>query len=256
MEDGLNDPVERLLRGALSDVLPIFERGVQDWGNKRPVGQAGGVDLVTEADLLVDRLVTEGLDALHPGIPVVSEEREPAEGARQGECFVLDPIDGTHNFAAGMPWWGISLGRVRGEELLEGWVLEAPGGALYHARRGGVATRDGEPIRVTEREPRHCFLSVGLSQAVVPLLVRSDVFSGTRVLGSHALSLAWSATGRFGLHAGRGHPWDVAAGYLILERAGGRICTFSGGPRRLWARDYALTGAPQAVDAALALLNP
>ena len=248
-------PVDRLLRSALSDALPIFDRGVQSWGNKRPEGQPGGVDLVTEADLLVDRLVTDGLDRLHPGVPVVSEEREPAPGAREGECFVLDPIDGTHNFAAGMPWWGISLARVRGEELLEAWVLEAPAGTLYHAVRKGAATRDGEPIRVTAQPPRHCLVSVGLSEAVVPLLLRSDAFSGVRVLGSHALSLAWSAAGRFGLHAGRGHPWDVAAGYLILERAGGCVCTFAGERRDLWTRDYALAGAPQAVDTALALLN-
>ncbi len=251
----MSDPVEAILRGAFAEVRPIFERGVERWRDKRPAGQPGGVDLVTEADLLVDRRVTDALDALFPGIPVISEERDAPPGAKEGDCFVLDPIDGTHNFAAGMPWWGISLARVHGDEVLEGWVLEAPTGVLYHAARGGPATRDGEVIRVTPRPSSHSVASVGLSQRVVPILLASHAFSGVRVLGSHALSLAWSASGTFGLHAGRGHPWDVAAGYRILEQAGGRICTFTGEPRRLWSRDHALTGAPQAVETALEILN-
>lgn len=252
----MRDPVEQLLRQAFAEALPIFGAGVDRWGDKRAEGEAGGVDLVTEADLLVDRRVTEGLHRLHPGVEVVSEERERRPGVEAGDCFILDPIDGTHNFAAGMPWWGISLARVRGDEILEGWVLEAPAGTLWHAARSGPATCDGEVISVTERAPRLSVASIGLHPEIVPLLLRADAFAGVRVLGSHALSLAWSAGGRFGMHAGRGHPWDVAAGYLILERAGGRICSFTGGPRPLWTRDFALTGAPQVVDAALEILNP
>ncbi len=251
----MSDPVEALLRGALTQALGVFERGVQRWDDKRPAGQPGGVDLVTEADLLVDRVVSEGLDALHPGVVVVSEEQEVPPAEERGDCFVLDPIDGTHNFAAGMPWWGISLARVQGDEPVEAWILEAPGGVLWHATRTGPATREGVVVSVTDRPSRLCVASVGLSQEVVPLLIRSDAFSGVRVLGSHALSLAWSAGGRFGLHAGRGMPWDVAAGYLILERAGGRICTFDGGHRPLWGRQHALTGAPQAVQTALEILG-
>jgi myo-inositol-1(or 4)-monophosphatase len=252
----MSEPVEALLRAAMVDAMGVFVRGVSQWRDKRPVGEAGGVDLVTEADLLVDRLVTDGLGALYPGVPVISEEGEQTPEAQAGDCFVLDPIDGTHNFAAGMPWWGISLARVHGDELLEAWILEAPSATLWHATRGGTATREGQTIRVTDRPSKHCVASVGLSQEVVPILLRSDAYSGVRVLGSHALSLAWSSAGRFGLHAGRGHPWDVAAGYLILERAGGRICRFDGDPRPLWSRDHALTGAPQAVDTALEILNP
>lgn len=244
------NPVADAMRAAMAEALDLSHQSLT-WRDK---GGRDRVDLVTEGDLLVDGRIGDALDALHPGVPLVSEERPWPEGAGEGDCFVLDPIDGTHNFAAGMPWWGISLARVSGSEVQEAWLLEAPAGRLYHASRGGPATCEGEVIEVTARPPRLTLASVGLSSRVVPLLVHSEGFSGVRVLGSHAVSLAWAAAGRFALHAGRGYVWDVAAGYLLIERAGGRICRFDGRPRALWDHDYALAGAPQAVDAALETL--
>ncbi len=238
------------MRAAMQEALELSPDGM-DWRDK---GGRERVDLVTQGDLLVDARIADVLDRLHPGVPLVSEERPWPEGAGEGDCFVLDPIDGTHNFASGMPWWGISLARVSGSEVQEAWLLEAPAGRLYHATRTGPVTCEGEPICVTARPARLSLASVGLHTQVVPLLVHSDGFSGVRVLGSHAVSLAWSAAGRFALHAGRGYVWDVAAGYLLIERAGGRICRFDGSERQLWDHDFALAGAPQAVDVALEAL--
>lgn len=213
-----------------------------------------GVDLVTECDLRVDRLVAEALMERFPGVPVISEERaSPVAAARPAQAFVLDPIDGTHNFAAGVPWWGISLARVEGGEPVEAWLLEAGTGRLYEADADGAAV-DGERLAVTEREPRWTLASVGLSQAVVPLLLAADRFAGVRAMGCASLGLAWAAEGRFGLHAARNHPWDVAAGYLLVERAGGVVVDFAGASVSIWDHVPTIAGAPQVVEEALRIL--
>ena len=264
------DPVADLVRSALESVLPVWHRGVGWMRDKdalpgqeesvdvdgRPVANPRGLDLVTEGDLLVDGIVREGLERLFPGVPLVSEERDPR---RDGvpvppDCFVLDPIDGTSNFAAGLDLWAISLARVRDGVPQEAWLLEGPSRVLDHAVRGGQATRDGVPMAVTDAPAHVGLLSLALSPTVVPLLLASNRFLGVRCLGSHATSLAWAAAGRLGVHVGQGHPWDVAAGYLFLECAGGRVVGLDGGERPFWSRDQAIAGAPQFVDLCLEIL--
>ena len=91
--------------------------------------------------------------------------------------------------------------------------------------------------------------------AIVPLLLRADSFSGMRILGSHSLGLAFAASGEVGFHAGIGYPWDVAAGYLLVEAAGGLVVDFEGQPRNPWERRQALAGAPHMVEIALEILQ-
>ncbi len=263
----VTDPIADLLREALAAVLPVWRRGVgwmrdKDAGagsqgaDGRPGVNPHGVDLVTEGDLLVDGIVREGLERLFPGVALVSEERDPraAGGAPPADCFVLDPIDGTSNFAAGLDLWAISLARVRDGVPVEGWLLE-PSGTLTRARPGEEATRGGVPLRVTDAPPHVGLLSVALSPKIVPLLLASNRFLGVRCLGSHATSLAWASAGLLGVHVGRGHPWDVAAGYLFLERAGGRVTRLDGTQRPFWSRDHAIAGAPRYVELCLEILE-
>ena len=248
------NPVAALLRRAAHEVCQLSGGDALAFRDKQ-TDPAGAVDLVTEGDLRVDRIVTDGLSELFPGVPVVSEERPVPGEAGAGDVFVLDPVDGTHNFAAGVPWWTISLARVRGSAPEEAWVLQMPAGRLYHASRTAPATCEGELLRVTQKAPELALLSMGLSEGVVPLLVGIERFAGARLMGCHSLGLCWAAEGRFGAHASRGFPWDVAAGYLIAERAGGVIRTFDGSPVDLWVRDYAVAGAPQVVDAVLEIIR-
>lgn len=246
--------VEALLRRAAREVAQLSGLDALTFRDKA-ADTDHAVDLVTEGDLRVDRIVTEGLGALFPGVPVVSEERPLPPEAGTGDVFVLDPVDGTHNFAAGVPWWSISLARVRGSEPEEGWILQMPAGRLYHASRTAPATCDGQLLRVTDKPPELCLLSMGLSQGVVPLLRGIERFAGARLMGCHSLGLCWSAEGRFGAHASRGWPWDVAAGFLLVERAGGVVTTFDGSRRDPWVREYAVVGAPQVVEAALEIVQ-
>ncbi len=248
------DPVADLLRRA---GRAVASRAGDDRLTFRDKGAGGpgGIELVTECDLLVDEIVTEGLGALFPGVPVLSEERARPEAAGTGDVFVLDPVDGTHNFAAGIPWWAISLARVEGAAIREAWLLQPTSGRLYHATADGPATCDGAPLRVTRRPADRTVLSCALSQRVLPLLVAENTFVANRAMGCASLGLAWAAEGRFGLHAARNHPWDVAAGYLLVERAGGRVVDFDGDPVTLWDHVHTLAGAPQVVGVALDLLR-
>ena len=243
-------PITRMLRGAGERALGYWRTGPLQWSDKSTSG--GGIDLVTEADLAVDRLIAAELDRMHPGVPILSEEASwRPDGEPSGDVFVLDPIDGTHNFAQGTHWWTIALARARDAVVEEGWLYQPSRGTLWHARRGEGATRDGEGITVSSVAPRHGLVSVSLSRQMLPLLLQASRFAGLRALGSHALCLALVADGSFGLHAGGGHPWDVAAGHLFIEEAGGRVCTLDGGPRSPWRRKQTLAGAPACVDAAL-----
>lgn len=246
--------VAALLRRAAHEVARLSGQEALTFADKQTIPGAA-VDLVTEGDLLVDRMVTEGLGRLFPGVPVVSEERPLPPEAGTGDVFVLDPVDGTHNYAAGVPWWSVALARVRGAHVEEGWILQMPAGRLYHASWGGPATCEGQLLRVTAKPPELVLLSMGLSEGVVPLLRGVDRFAGARLMGCHSLGLCWSAEGRFGAHASRGWPWDVAAGHVLVEQAGGVVSTFDGGPRNPWEYEYALVGAPQVVDAALEIIS-
>jgi len=246
-------PVEALLRGAAAEVEGLCGSDQLEFSDKGG-DERHAVDLVTQADLRADEIVCEGITRLFPGVPIVSEERAPPAGADGGDCFVLDPIDGTHNFAAGLPFWAISLARVSGNTVQEAWLLDGPRGDFYRGKRGQGAFRGSQRLSVTRRAPELCLLSIGLSKAVVPLLLAAHRFCGMRVLGSHALGLAFAAAGDVGIHAGSGHPWDVAAGYLLLEEAGGRVVDFRGGARPIWTNERALAGAPHIVDLALEIL--
>jgi myo-inositol-1(or 4)-monophosphatase len=246
----IRTPIVDLLKRAGDRSLAYWRTGPLVFQDKGTKGR--GVDLVTEADLAVDRLIVEGLDRLHPGIPVLSEEGDwrPPEGPKD-DMFVLDPIDGTHNFAQGTHWWTISLARTRGALVEEGWLYQPTRGTLWHARRGQGTTRDGERVSVSTTEPRLGLVSVSLSQEMLPLLLQATRFAGIRALGSHAICLGMVADGSFLMHAGRGYPWDVAAGHLFVQESGGRVCTLAGDERSLWERVQTLSGAPASVEMAL-----
>lgn len=226
--------------------------------------KSGGVaspDLVSAADLAVNEFVTDGLARLHSGVTLVSEEAEPMGDDLMGDeppedAFILDPIDGTHNYLAGSALWTIALARTRGHEVEEAWIHHPPTGQTSHARRGGATTHAGVSVRVSRARPRRGLISVSITRDLMPLLIHSKEFAGVRALGSHAFCLAATARGEFLLHAGGGKPWDIAAGFLLIESAGGRVCDLEGNPCSPFdVRAKSLAGSPDAVQVALDLMH-
>lgn len=204
------------------------------------VRKKGPIDLVTEADLEVEREFRRLIAEEWPGHAVLGEE-QAAEAAAPGGCrWIIDPLDGTTNFAHGLALFCVSIALEIDGRIDIGVVYDPMGEELFAAERGLGARLNGRPICVsTTGTLVDALLCTGF-----PYGVRSepgsqvDVFGGflghaqaVRRLGSAALDLCYVAAGRFdGFWEYRLQPWDIAAGALILEEAGGRLSRYDGSP--------------------------
>lgn len=214
----------------------------------------GDVDLVTIADRTVEKLIRTRLGEAFPDHGIYGEEGT-RERLDQEFRWYVDPLDGTTNFAHGLPHFCVSLGleqRSTGSGADEDGTLVA--GVIYHpmldelfsAERGRGARLNGKPIHVS----RTSDLAESLVATGFPSRKRHDSPNihfyheftlrshGVRRAGSAALDLAYVACGRYEafweFHL---NPWDTAAGFLLVQEAGGRITDFAGGPFRLDSRE-------------------
>lgn len=220
---------------------------------------------VTEADLAMQRRVQTDLAALWPNIALLGEEM-PAEQQQRliaaeaatpngPGLWVLDPLDGTSNFAAGLPIFGPSLAWIQGGEVKLGVVYDVMRDELFSAAKGLGAHLNGErlPSADTGRSLARAVACVDFKRLASPLavaLATRPPYGSQRSIGSVALDWCWVAAGRFDLYLHGGQSlWDYAAGSLILAEAGGQACTLQGGPvfdnslgkrSALCARDSAL----------------
>jgi myo-inositol-1(or 4)-monophosphatase len=196
-------------------------------------------DLVTEVDHACERLVVEALHRERPGDAILAEEGsgEDLPGARFR--WIVDPLDGTVNFAHGYPRFCVSIGVERDGERHVGVVYDPILDELFHAVRAGGAFVNGARIHVSEEtELGRSLLATGFAYDAAGRnenLVHFGAFMnrtrGLRRDGSAALDLSYVACGRLDgfweLHL---HPWDVAAGFLLVEEAGGRVSGLAGDP--------------------------
>ena len=231
----LRDLAERAARRAGDHLRRRF-------GNAGAIGLKGAIDLVTEADHEAEQLVVETIRRERPADAVLAEERG-AEGAGARVRWIIDPLDGTTNFARSFPLFAVSVGVEVESELAAGAVHVPMLGEMFTAARGGGATLDGRPLRVSAVDRlERSFLATGF-----PYDIRSnpdnnlDHFArfSVRALairrpGAAAADLAYLACGRFdGFWELRLKPWDLAAGALLITEAGGRITGLDGSPFRL-----------------------
>jgi len=195
------------------------------------VALKGPQDVVTEADAAVEHSIVAALGAAFPGDAFLGEEGGGAIGDR---CWVIDPIDGTANFARGVPHWCVSIAFVVAGRTEAGVIYDPNGDLLYSARRGAGARRNAAPIRVsTTDDIARATVDIGYSR-------RTEVRDFARILtrlldqginvtqgGSAALGLARVADGRLDGYAERHlYAWDALAGLLLVEEAGGRASDF------------------------------
>lgn len=200
-------------------------------------------DLVTQADHESEAAIRDLIAARHPEHVVLGEEQgQDKEGAFR---WIVDPLDGTVNYAHGFPFYAVSIGlEVQGEVVL-GVVLDTARGELFTATKGGGAYLNGRPIRVSTRST----LVGSLLATGFPYDVNKDTENLTyfqraltkglmvRRPGAAALDLAYVAAGRLdGFWEVKLNPWDVAAGWLIITEAGGRVTGLQGEEYRLGNR--------------------
>jgi len=201
-------------------------------GEGRPVGLKGPQDFLTETDAAVERHIRSRVAAEFPGDGFLGEE---SGGSVEGTgVWVVDPIDGTANFARSIPHFCISIAYVRDGEVVLGAIYNPVLDELHFARKGFGATRNGKPIRVadTRRYDAAC-VELGWSTRVpnqTYLQVLSDILeqgANVRRAASGALGLAYVADGRSDAYAElHMHPWDCLAGLLLVREAGGVTAPF------------------------------
>lgn len=226
----------------------------------RDITEKGRKDLVTDADRAAEALLRERLSDEHPGARFLLEEggEQRALGSGDGALrFIIDPVDGTTNYAANLPHFGVSIGveqeseEPRGASLVAGCIYDPWRDELFVAGRGEGAWLRGQRLIVSEQT------SVG--DATLATGFAYDRFEnrddnhaefcalnlrcrGVRRFGAATLDLAWVAAGRLDGFWERGlKPWDVAAGVLLVEEAGGRVTRYDGGPFALTDPDVVMT---------------
>lgn len=197
----------------------------------------GPQDLVTAADLAVERFLIDRIRREFPDDGFVGEEGGEVPARGDGAVWVIDPIDGTANFARNIDLWCLSVAVVRGGEVETGAILNPVTSELFLARKGQGATRNGVPIRVSRvTEVGRARVCLGFSfrrprdlhvTAIDRLLERGGEYSR---LGSCALGLAYVADGRFEAYwEAHVNSWDAAAGLCLVQEAGGWVNDFLAG---------------------------
>ncbi len=204
-----------------------------------------GIDPVTDADEASEAELLRFLRQVRPGDSILAEES--GRSGAGGLVWYVDPLDGTFNYARGIPVYCVSVAVGDSSGLLAGAIFDPVRGELFSAAKGHGATLNGERISVSEvRELDRAALCVGFPYDVrrapepTMTLVSWALRRAHGVLrtGSAALNLAYVACGRFDGHFQLGlKPWDVAAGALIVSEAGGLLSCIDGAPLDLSAGD-------------------
>ncbi len=214
-------------------------------------------DVVTDVDFRSEALVLEAIRGEHPTDAILAEEsgkHESKAGARGAQrLWIIDPLDGTVNYANGIPFFCVSIGLVADGAPAVGVIFDPARDDLFSATADGPACLNGERITASDKDQ--------LSDWVVSLAMvgRGGITAERRVsravrihrrMGSAALSLAYVGSGRFDAFVQNGglSPWDVAAAGLIAERSGARVTDLHGG--EWWAtasrgRTVSIVAAPQ-----------
>ena len=241
-----------MVRVAGDVVMPLFQRLASHDVTEKSPGE-----IVTSADLEAERRLADGLAALVPSARIIGEEavsQDPAllDGVRDGLVWLIDPVDGTANYAAGRAPFGMMIALIEDGRPMAGWILDPLQGRMCMAERGLGATCDGRTVRTRETGAPMPIAALGthfLSPAararvhdhaaktlsVVPVPRCAAESYPRLVLGRDDIAMFQ-----------RSLPWDHAAGALFLEEAGGRISHLDGAPYR----------AGSAADGILAAATP
>lgn len=204
------------------------------------------VNLVTDADTRAEQVIVEAIRRVFPDHQILAEERGQA-GSTSPYKWVIDPLDGTTNFAHGFPAYCVSIGVEYQGRCILGVVFDPTRQELFAAEAGGGAFLNGTPLRVSRASRLDAALLVtGFAYDIRESEQNNlDHFArfalraqGIRRTGTAALDLCYVAAGRFdGFWELKLHPWDTAAGSVILLEAGGRLSDLSGGSFSIYGKE-------------------
>uniref|UniRef100_UPI00358E8217 inositol monophosphatase 1 isoform X2 n=2 Tax=Myxine glutinosa TaxID=7769 RepID=UPI00358E8217 len=228
-------------------------------GEKQVMVKSSMVDLVTETDQKVEKLIINYLKQQFPTHSFIGEE-SVADGQgcslTNNPTWIIDPVDGTTNFVHGFPFVAVSIGLAVNKKVEVGVVYSCVADKMYTARKGHGAFCNGRPLKVskvTELSRSLLITEMGSSREPESMAIRMENIHnlvcipchGIRQLGSAALNLCSVAAGEaeayfeFGIHC-----WDMAAGVLLVEEAGGVIVDTTGGPFDLMSQKIIAANCP------------
>jgi myo-inositol-1(or 4)-monophosphatase len=223
----------------------IHERYFRQHPDRSTIRKKGPIDLVTAADLEAEAAFRRLIDARFPDHAVLGEEQAEGGGSGSARCrWIIDPLDGTTNFAHGLALFCVSIALEVDGRVVLGVVFDPVGGELFTAERGAGARVNGRPLRVSACDQlEDSLLCTGFPYSIrerrESQIAVFGAFLGraraVRRLGSAALDLCYVAAGRFdAFWEDQLHAWDVAAGALIAGEAGARVTRFDDGPHDLF----------------------
>lgn len=209
------------------------------FGQPHEVRFKGTIDMVTEADQAAEALIAGRLRDAYGDHLLLCEEGSQGTAVESKYRWVVDPLDGTTNFAHGLPTFAVSIALEEAEQPVIGVVYDPMRDEMFVSHRGGGATLNGQPIHVSVTESLIASLLVtGFSYDLERRGRQAEVWrdfltrvQAIRQTGSAALNLCYIASGRLDGYWERGiSPWDVAAGALMVTEAGGTVTDMRGGP--------------------------
>jgi myo-inositol-1(or 4)-monophosphatase len=206
------------------------------FGTEHSITYKGEVDLLTEIDEQAERLIREELLGAFPTYGMLAEEGGELAG-EEDVRWIVDPLDGTTNYAHQLPIFCVSIALERSGEVVLGVVHDPMGEETFVAERGRGATLNGGPIKVSDTDELiRALIATGFPYDRAEMPEALELFGrfaattqGMRRLGSAALDLCYVASGRIDGYYERGiWPWDLAAGSVIVEEAGGNLTNYRG----------------------------
>jgi myo-inositol-1(or 4)-monophosphatase len=219
---------------------------LEKFGRKIDVFKKGEINLVTEADLASEKLIIERIKSYYPKHSILAEESGDAvliDGENRWK-WIIDPLDGTTNYAHGYPCFCVTIALEHKDEIVIGVTFDPTRDELFSAEKRNGASLNNKPIRVSETENLSDSLIVtgfpydfanrsNFAENFTEMLLKSR---GVRRDGSAAIDMAYVACGRFDGFWEEGlNPWDVAAGVLIIEEAGGQVSYYDGSKFSIYA---------------------
>ena len=229
------------------------------WDSDRQITFKGRADIVTDIDLAAEKAVLEILTSAFPQFGILAEESQPVAGASPYR-WVVDPLDGTRNYAQSIPHFCTIVALAEGDDIIAGVVYDPVREETFTAAKGQGAFLNGVPITVSETtEIARSLLSFDLGyvdeKAGLAIDMLRSLWPGmysVRMMGSAGLGLAYAASGRVDLFFHHSlSPWDVAAGLVLAQEAGGRVVDRQGNKAGLFTSSV-ICSSPSLVEGFLA----
>jgi len=220
---------------------------LEKFGRKINISLKGDINLVTEADLASEKLIIEKIRSHYPKHSILAEESGESIAILDGDKrwkWIIDPLDGTTNYAHGYPCFCVTIALEHDGEIVVGATFDPTRDEMFSAEKGAGANLNNRRIRVSDAEKLGDALLVtgfpydfkkreDFAGHLTEFLLRSR---GIRRDGSAAIDMAYVACGRFDGFWEEGlNPWDVAAGKLLIEEAGGKITYYDGSPLSIYS---------------------